>query len=171
MTTDGPLDLDAITGDRVSGTAGILSALDAVLDAFESPDLPDLPPLHAGLVGYLGYDVVREVEHLPAVPPDDLGHPDAVLAVIGQLAAFDHWRQRVVLIDNVVIDPEATEEELDRRLPGRPGAPRPAGGRLLPSRRPCRPAPAREGADPPTTSGEPCPTSSTRTPSGRPRST
>lgn len=114
VTTDGPLDLDAVTGDRVSGTAGILSALDAVLDAFESPDLPDLPPLHAGLVGYLGYDVVREVEHLPAVPPDDLGHPDAVLAVIGQLAAFDHWRQRVVLIDNVVIDPAATEEDLTR---------------------------------------------------------
>ena len=30
--------------------------------------LPDLPPLHGGLVGYLGYDVVREVERLPDVP-------------------------------------------------------------------------------------------------------
>ena len=39
------------------------------------PALPDLPPLHGGLVGYLGYDVVREVEHLPDVPPDDLGVP------------------------------------------------------------------------------------------------
>ncbi len=112
VTTDGPVDLDALTGGRVGGDGGILAALEAVLEAFESPDLPDLPPLHAGLVGYLGYDVVREVEHLPGVPPDDLGHPDAVLAVIGQLAAFDHWRQRVVLIDNVVIDPDGTEEDL-----------------------------------------------------------
>ena len=56
-------------------------------------------------MGYLGYDVVREIEHLPDTPPDDLGQPDAILAVIGQLAAFDHWRQRVVLIDNVVVDP------------------------------------------------------------------
>ena len=43
--------------------------------AYRSPVLADLPPLHGGLVGYLGYDVVREVEHLPDVPPDDLGLP------------------------------------------------------------------------------------------------
>ena len=113
VTTDGAVDLDAFTGDRVSGDGGVLAALEAILDTFDSPDLPALPPLHAGLVGYLGYDVVREIEHLPAVPEDDLGHPDAILAMIGQLAAFDHWRQRVVLIDNVVIDPSWGAEDLD----------------------------------------------------------
>ncbi len=56
---------------------------------------------------------MREVEHLPDIPADDLGQPDAVLCVIGQLAAFDHWRQRVVLIDNVVVDPTWSEYELD----------------------------------------------------------
>jgi anthranilate synthase component 1 len=113
VRTEGELDLDVATGGRVSGDGGVLAALEAVLDSFDSPDLAGLPPLHAGLVGYLGYDVVREVEHLPRVPPDDLGHPDAVLAVIGQLAAFDHWRQRVVLIDNVVIDPSWGPDALD----------------------------------------------------------
>jgi anthranilate synthase component 1 len=92
----------------------MLEALEVVLDTFDAPDLPDLPPLHGGLVGYLGYDVVREVEHLPDPPQDDLGHPDAVMAVIGQLAAFDHWRQRVVLIDNVGIDPDWDEDEIAR---------------------------------------------------------
>jgi anthranilate synthase component I len=105
VTSTGTLDLDAVTGRRVTGTGGVLAALEAILASFDSPDLPDLPPLHAGLVGYLGYDVVREVEHLANTPPDDLGQPDAILSVIGQLAAFDHWRQRIVLIDNVVIDP------------------------------------------------------------------
>jgi anthranilate synthase component 1 len=64
-------------------------------------------------MGYLGYDVVREVEHLPDVPHDDLGHPDAVLSVIGQLAAYDHWRQRVSLIDNVIIPQGASRADLD----------------------------------------------------------
>jgi len=82
---------------------GILATVDAMLNAFRSPVLADLPPLHGGLVGYLGYDVVREVENLPDAPPDDVGLPDAVLHVIGQLCAFDHWRQRVVLVDNVVV--------------------------------------------------------------------
>lgn len=113
VSATGPIDLDSISRGQVNGTGGVLAALEAVLEAFDAPDLPDLPPLHAGLVGYLGYDVVREVEHLPSPPPDDLGHPDAMLAVIGQLAAFDHWRQRVVLVDNVVIDPDWTDAELD----------------------------------------------------------
>ena len=118
VTTRGDLDLDARCGGGVTGQHGVLAALESILDAFDSPELPDLPPLHAGLVGYLGYDVVREVEHLPNTPPDDLGQPDAVLAVIGQLAAFDHWRQRVVLIDNVVIDPGWGDLDLDRALAG-----------------------------------------------------
>ena len=82
---------------------GILAAVEDMVARFESPSLAGLPPLHGGLVGYLGYDVVREVEHLPDVPDDDLGHPDAALVVIGQICAFDHWRQRIVLVDNVVV--------------------------------------------------------------------
>jgi len=145
VSARGALDLDALCGGGVTGSDGVLAALETILDTFDSPDLPDLPPLHAGLVGYLGYDVVREVEHLPGTPADDLGQPDAVLAVIGQLAAFDHWRQRVVLIDNVVVDPSWDDAALDAahaaaqaRLDSlaadcvRPTAEAP---RLLPSRR------------------------------------
>ncbi|WP_208027946.1 anthranilate synthase component I [Rhabdothermincola sediminis] len=93
---------------------GILAAVEGLLARYRSPALEDLPPLHGGLVGYLGYDVVREVEHLPHVPPDDLGHPDAVMATIGELAAFDHFRQRVTLIANAFIPPGATPAELDQ---------------------------------------------------------
>jgi anthranilate synthase component 1 len=92
---------------------GILAALEELLRVWRAPSLLDLPPLHGGVLGYLGYDVVREVERLPDVPPDDLGHADAVVSVIGQLAAYDHWRQRVVLIDNVVVPDDATEGQLD----------------------------------------------------------
>jgi anthranilate synthase component 1 len=111
-----------VTGDLPAGVPrdrGILAAVEAVLDAYRSPPpaalaaLAGLPPLHGGMVGYLGYDVVREIERLPHVPPDELGHPDAVVSVIGQLAAYDHWRQRVTLIDSVPLPEGATD--LDRR--------------------------------------------------------
>ena len=171
VTTEGDLDLDAATGGGVSGEHGVLAALEAILDAFDSPDLPDLPPLHAGLVGYLGYDVVREVEHLPDTPPDDLGHPDAILAVIGQLAAFDHWRQRVVLIDNVVIDPSWSPEELDAAHARGRGPARRTGRRVLPPPRPRPPGSCRSRRPPRPTSTGPCPTRSTRRRCGRPRST
>jgi anthranilate synthase component 1 len=99
--------------DGVPRDQGILAAVEAVLAAWRAPSLPELPPLHGGLLGYLGYDVVREVEHLPHVPKDDQGHPDAVVSVIGQIAAYDHWRQRVVLIDNVITPEGAGDAELD----------------------------------------------------------
>ncbi|QGG97078.1 anthranilate synthase component I [Actinomarinicola tropica] len=92
---------------------GVLATLEALLERYRSPQLPDLPPLHGGVVGHLGYDVVREVERLPDVPHDDRGHPDAVLSVIGELAAFDHWRQRVTLIENVIVPAGADDDQLD----------------------------------------------------------
>ena len=116
---------------------GILAAVEALVARYQSPTLAGLPPLHGGLVGYLGYDVVREVERLPHPPDDDLRHPDAALVVIGQFCAFDHWRQRVVLVDNVVV-PEAPDgvvdtEAVGARLRGRVRAAGRARGGLRPA--------------------------------------
>ncbi|MDP8954419.1 MAG: anthranilate synthase component I, partial [Actinomycetota bacterium] len=114
----GRIELEGTLPSSVPLDRGVLSAIEAVLDAYRSPALVELPPLHGGLVGYLGYDVVREVEHLPDAPGDDQGVPDALLSVIGQLAVFDHWRQRVTLIDNVIVGPDATDDELDAAYDG-----------------------------------------------------
>jgi len=106
VTTSGRLELPTGRG------LGVLSALEEILATYHMAFFDGLPPLHGGLVGYLGYDVVREVERLGDAPPDDVGFPDASMMVIGQIAAFDHWRQRVVLVDNVVVDPEWSPDEL-----------------------------------------------------------
>ncbi len=82
---------------------GALAALEALLRAYRAPVIAELPPFHGGVVGYLGYDVVREIERLPDVPIDDLGLPDAVLSVTGHVTAFDHFRQRLYLIENVFL--------------------------------------------------------------------
>ncbi len=100
-------------GVEVPTDQGMLAALEVLLSHYNSPEIEGLPPLHGGLVGYLGYDVVREVEHLPDVPLDDLGYPDAVISMIGELAAYDHWRQRVVLISNVLVPPDADAAQID----------------------------------------------------------
>ena len=106
LSADGPLPVE------IDPNGGILAAIEALLAHYRSPDLPGLPPLHGGLVGYLGYDVVREVEDLPAAPPDDLGYPEAIVCVVGQVAAYDAWRQRVTLVEAVPVPAEATTSEL-----------------------------------------------------------
>ena len=42
---------------------------------YTSPQFDDLPPLHGGIMGFLGYDVIREVEHLPDAPDRRPGVP------------------------------------------------------------------------------------------------
>jgi len=105
-----------VTGDLsqdVPLTEGVLAAVAVLLEKYRAPRIDGLPPLTAGLVGYLGYDVVREVEHLPSPSTDDRDLPDAVLEVIGELAVFDHWRQRVTLIANALLPADASEAEID----------------------------------------------------------
>jgi len=111
---DGIVTVDGDLPAAMPRDKGILAAIEWLLAAYRSPSLDALPPLHGGVVGYLGYDVVREVEDLAETPHDATGYPDAVMAVIGQLAAFDHFRQRVTLIDNVLVPEGATAADLDR---------------------------------------------------------
>ncbi|AGI67842.1 anthranilate synthase component TrpE [Octadecabacter antarcticus 307] len=62
-------------------------------------DLPaDLPAASAGLFGYLGYDMIRLVEHLPNINPDPLGLPDAVMLRPSVMAVLDGVKGEVILV-------------------------------------------------------------------------
>ena len=62
-------------------------------------DMPEgLPAVSAGLFGYLGYDMIRLVEHLPNVNPDPLGLPDAVLMRPTVIAVLDGVKGEVTLV-------------------------------------------------------------------------
>ena len=108
------VEVDGDLGVEIPHDDGVLAALEVLLGHYRAPTVDGLPPLHGGLVGYLGYDVVREVEHLPQTPPDDQGHPDAVMSLIGDLAVYDHWRQRATLISNVLVPDGADDDVIDR---------------------------------------------------------
>ena len=54
--------------------------------------------MRAGLFGYLGYDMIRLVEHLPDVNPDPLGLPDAVLMRPSVVAVLDGVKGEVTLV-------------------------------------------------------------------------
>jgi anthranilate synthase component 1 len=103
VARDGKVEVDATVDESIRLDEGILAALEDVLRVYRAPTLDELPPLHSGVLGYWGYDIVREVEHLPDVPPDHQHVPDAVFSVISELAAYDHLRQRAVLIANAWI--------------------------------------------------------------------
>ncbi len=100
---DGSITTVGDVPDSVPLDKGMLVAMEALLDIYRAPVVEDLPPLQGGLMGFLGYDIIREVEHLPNAAPDDRCLPDATISVIGSLAAFDHWRQRVYMLESVPV--------------------------------------------------------------------
>src|SRR5262244_3773812 len=69
--------------------APTLTSLRALLDR-SLIELPGaLPPIAAGVIGYMGYDCVRLVEHLPHQKPDALRLPDAVFVRPTLMVVFD----------------------------------------------------------------------------------
>jgi anthranilate synthase component 1 len=104
VARDGLVEVAARVDPSIRLDQGILAALEDVLRVYRAPTLEELPPLHSGVLGYWGYDIVREVEHLPDVPTDHQHVPDAVFSVISELAAYDHLRQRAVLIANAWVN-------------------------------------------------------------------
>jgi anthranilate synthase component 1 len=75
-----------------------LTSLRAVLNetSIELPD--DLPPMAAGLFGYLGYDMIRLVEHLPNINPDTLELPDAVMMRPSVIVIVDGVKDELTIV-------------------------------------------------------------------------
>src|SRR5262249_42043354 len=97
-----------------------MTALRAVI-AESRIELPDvLPPMAAGIFGYLGYDMVRLMEELPAPNPDPIGIPDAILVRPTVVVVFDAVKDTITIVTPVRPDSAVTA---DTALP-------PAGGRL-----------------------------------------
>ncbi len=61
----------------------------------------NLPPMAAGLVGYLGYGMVRQIEKIPSTSPDRLGLPDALLLRPTLMAIFDNIADQLTLVTPV----------------------------------------------------------------------
>ena len=90
-------DPDAFKADDLGSLASMRTIIEESLI-----DLPeDLPPMAAGLVGYMGYDMVRLMEHLPNPNPDVLGLPDGLFVRPTIMAIFDSVKDVVTVVTPV----------------------------------------------------------------------
>ncbi|MFI1099866.1 anthranilate synthase component I [Streptomyces melanogenes] len=81
-----------------------LEALRATVEALHTPrDLAaGMPPFTGGMVGYLGYDIVRRLEKIGEHGSDDLRLPELTMLLTSDLAVLDHWAGSVLLIANAI---------------------------------------------------------------------
>ncbi|PRH77754.1 anthranilate synthase component I [Streptomyces solincola] len=81
-----------------------LAALRATVETLHTPrDLASgMPPFTGGMVGYLGYDIVRRLEKVGEHGRDDLALPELTMMLTSDLAVLDHWDGTVLLIANAI---------------------------------------------------------------------
>ena len=98
-------------GGRRAAPGSIFDALEAESGRFRQADVPGMEGFLGGFVGYIGYPAVGRLERLelhdPAVGEED----EAVFGLFGSLLRFDHRRQIVLLVHNVLLDGERTVDE------------------------------------------------------------
>lgn len=86
-----------------------------ILNEHKSPRLPGLPSFTGGLVGYFSYDYLKYAEPTLRLDAKDTeGFKDVDLMLFDKVIAFDHYRQKIVLMIN--IDLTRPETEYNRGL-------------------------------------------------------
>jgi anthranilate synthase component 1 len=91
---DGVTWLDyGLSAERALGTSVPSTGLDALAHLYErwsTPQVEGHPPLTGGLVGFIGWEAVRQLERLPNQPPADFDVPGQAFSFVSELVALDH---------------------------------------------------------------------------------
>ena len=107
---DPVLDVTCLDGALKAGsiqmrTDNPSAVLRQILADYKSPRLPGLPPFTGGLVGYFAYDYLGYSEPSVRMDVEDSEHfQDVDVMLFDKVIAFDHFRQKIVLIVNMRLD-------------------------------------------------------------------
>jgi len=80
-----------------------LKEIENIMSDFKAAETKGLPRFSGGLVGYMGYDMVRFFENLPDKNPDDLQIPDSIFMMADSLVIFDHSTHKVKIVVNAYL--------------------------------------------------------------------
>lgn len=100
-------------GDKTVRTQDPESILRDILSGYKSPRFPYLPSFTGGLVGYFSYDYLGYSEPtVRAQVEDSEEFKDVDLMLFDKVIAFDNLKQKIVLIVNMKISKDDSEETL-----------------------------------------------------------
>jgi anthranilate synthase component 1 len=102
--------------DEDSESKNLLSGFSKLISRYNAYH-GKLPKFYGGLLGYFSYDVVRHFEDIGDIAIDELNQGDAQFIFVKDLIAFDHWRDEILLISNIIIEEEKDiEKERDEAM-------------------------------------------------------
>ena len=78
------------------------------LSVYKPVDVPGLPRFSGGLVGYMGYDMVRFFERVPDRKRPGLDLPDMFFMLADTMLIFDSLKQKIKIVSNVHLDAKSS---------------------------------------------------------------
>ena len=78
--------------------------LEAIFDEYRPVPVEGLPRFTGGAVGYFSYDCIRWFERVPQRHQNEIGLPDLMFGLYKSIVAFDHLKQEMVIISNLLLD-------------------------------------------------------------------
>jgi len=93
-----------------------LDEIKKLMRDFTSVQIKGLPRFCGGLVGYVGYDMVRFFEEIPDKNPDELGLADAVFMLADTILVFDHVNHTIKIVSNVMLPDRRLSAALKEKL-------------------------------------------------------
>ena len=99
------IDGEITYGNKTEKTDNPSKIIREILSGFKSPRLPYLPSFTGGLVGYFSYDYLTYVEPTAKCDVTDTENfKDVDLMLFDKVIAFDHVRQKLILITNMSLE-------------------------------------------------------------------
>jgi anthranilate synthase component 1 len=96
-----------------------ISEIKSFMGKFKFVSVKGLPRFCGGLVGYIGYDMIRFIEDIPDENPEDFDIPDMQLVLTDTILIFDHIDHKIKVVSNSLVekdDPAKTYEKACKKI-------------------------------------------------------
>ena len=89
-----------------------LREIAGIMADFKTMPVKGLPRFSGGLVGFMGYEMVRFFEELPDENIDDLEMPDSIFMMADNHVIFDHSTHKIKVVANAYLQTTDDREDI-----------------------------------------------------------
>ena len=93
-----------------------IDALRRLMAGYRPAPVDGLPRFYGGAVGYMSYDMIRQIEAIPDENPDELGVPESYFIISDTVLIFDHAQRKLKIVVNAHVDGDGAQAAYERAV-------------------------------------------------------
>jgi anthranilate synthase component 1 len=89
-----------------------LNFLKKEMKNYRQAPIENLPAFSGGLVGYLGFEMVKFCDDVKIFTKLESGYHDSIMMLANKIIAFDNMKNKIIIINNAIIDAYRNSDDL-----------------------------------------------------------